>query len=64
MRTRYEVRSGKRTVSLQWASTAQEAVIEYLRSSGVRREEIARLGMSAASWRGAVYSAVPVEPNA
>ena len=59
MRTSYEVRSGRRPVSLQFASTAQEAVIEYLRSIGCRHDEIMRMGADAVAWRGAVYRAVP-----
>jgi hypothetical protein len=60
MRTSYEVRSGKRLVSLQHANTATEAVIEYLRSTGCRDNEMARVAGNAVSWRGAVYRAVPL----
>jgi hypothetical protein len=59
MATRYEVRSGSRSVSLQDASTAQEALVEYLRSLGCSDEEIVRLGADAVAWRGAIFSAVP-----
>lgn len=60
MRTSYEVRSGKRLVSLQTAHTAGEAAIEYLRSLGCREEEITRVGTDSVTWRGAVYRAVPL----
>lgn len=60
MRTSYEVRSGRRLVSLQRASTAREAVIEYLRSMGCRDDEMARVAADAVTWRGAVYRAVPL----
>ncbi len=40
--------------------TASEAVIEYLSSIGCRGEEISRVAADAASWRGAVYRAVPL----
>jgi hypothetical protein len=59
MRTSYEVRSGMRVVAVKTASSAAEAVIEYMRSMGCRHDEIARLGSDAATWRGAVYHAVP-----
>jgi hypothetical protein len=58
MRTGYEVRSGKRAVAVQYATTPQEALIEYLRSCGCRDDEIVRVGMQAVAWRGALYSAV------
>ncbi len=60
MRTSYEIRSGKRLVSLQNADTAKEAVIEYLRSMGCRDHEIMTAAADAVTWRGAVYRAVPV----
>ena len=60
MRTSYEIHSGRRLVSLQNASTASEAVIEYLSSIGCRSDEISRVAADAASWRGAVYRAVPL----
>ena len=53
----YEVRSGGRVVSLQEASTAQEAVLQYVRSLGCRQDEIRRLAPDSVAWRGAVYSA-------
>ena len=55
--TSYEVRSGGRLVSLQEASTAQEAVLQYVRSLGCRQEEIRRVAPDTVAWRGAVYSA-------
>jgi hypothetical protein len=60
MRTSYEVRSGKRLVSLQNANTAREAVIEYLRSMGCRDDEVTTVAADAATWRGAVYRALPL----
>ncbi len=55
----YEVRSGRRAVALRTASTAHEALSDYLRGLGCRDKEIVRLGSNAAAWRGAVYSVVP-----
>ena len=46
MRMGYEVRSGKREVAFQYASTPQEALIEYLRSIGCRDDEVVRLGLA------------------
>ena len=61
MRTSYEVRSGGRAVSLQEASSAAEALKDYLRALGCPDGELVRLGSDAAAWRGAVYRAVPSE---
>jgi hypothetical protein len=60
MRTSYEVRCGKRLVSLQNANTAREAVIEYLRSLGCRDSEMSSVAPNALTWGGAVYRAVPL----
>ena len=57
--THFEVRSGRRPVTLLEASTPQEAVLDYVRSLGCRDDEIHRLGSDAVAWRGAVFSAVP-----
>jgi site-specific recombinase XerD len=63
VRRKYEVRSGRRAVSVQNAETAQEAIIEYLYSIGCRRDELIRLGANSVAWRGSVYKASPVEPE-
>jgi hypothetical protein len=59
MATMYEIRSGRRSVSHQCAGTAREALVEYLRSLGCSRDEIATMGVDSVAWRGAMYSAVP-----
>jgi hypothetical protein len=59
-RISYEVRTGKRLISFQHASTAMEAVIEYLRSIGCRDDEMTRVSTNAVTWRGAVYRAIPL----
>lgn len=58
--TTYEVRCGRRAVGLHLANTAQEALGDHLRGLGCKPDEIRKLGTDAASWRGAVYRAVPV----
>jgi hypothetical protein len=60
IRTCYEVRCGRRLISLQRASTAREAIIEYLRSMGCRDDEMSTLGVDKIVWQGAVYRAVAV----
>jgi hypothetical protein len=60
MMTSYEVRCGRRAVAIRTASTANEALGDYLRGLGCRIDEINRLGTDTAAWRGAVYRAVPV----
>jgi len=56
----FEVRCGKRLVSLQNSHTAREAVREYLRSVGCNESEMTTLSRNAITWRGAVYKAVPL----
>jgi hypothetical protein len=56
----YELRSGEHRIGLREASTAQQALLDYLRSRGCSDAEITRLGPDAVSWRGAVYRAVRV----
>jgi hypothetical protein len=56
----YELRSGEHRIGLREASTAQQALLDYLRARGCADDEITRLGPDAVSWRGAVYRAVPV----
>ncbi|HEX4746391.1 MAG TPA: hypothetical protein VFU99_05860 [Gaiellaceae bacterium] len=56
----YEIRSGKRAVSVKSAASAQQALVDYVRSLGCADAEIIRLGSSTVSWRGAQYHAVPL----
>jgi hypothetical protein len=58
--TNYEIRSGRRPVSIKSAASAQQALLDYVRSLGCSDVEIVRLGVAAVSWRGARYTAVPV----
>jgi hypothetical protein len=58
--TKYEIRSGKRTVSVQSSVSALQAVVDYVRMFGCSDSEITRLGTDSVSWRGARFRAVPV----
>jgi hypothetical protein len=57
--TKYEIRSGRRTVSIQSSVSPLQAVVDYVRMFG-SDAEIRRLGVDSVSWRGARFSAVPV----
>ena len=59
MTRKYEIHSGRRTVSIQYSISASQAVVDYVRSFG-RDDEIRRLGPDSVSWRGARFSAVLV----
>jgi hypothetical protein len=61
---RYEVRSGRRRLAVRTASTAQEALNDYLRGQGCNVREIVRMEVDRVAWRGAVYSAAPVAESA
>jgi hypothetical protein len=42
----------------------QLAVLDYLRSIGCEDDDVVRVGNDSASWRGALYTAVPApEPS-
>jgi hypothetical protein len=58
MTRNYEIRSGRRSVTIRSAGTAQDALLDYVRSLGCRDSEIVRLGGDAIAWRGARFSAV------
>lgn len=63
MSRKYEIRSGRRTVSTRLSSTPLEAAIDYARMFG-SPNEITILGIDTVSWRGARFTAVlvPDEP--
>jgi hypothetical protein len=64
MEQRYQVRSGRRSLGVRTAPTAQIALLEHARSLGCRDEEIMKLGIDSIAWRGAVFRAVRVPPDA
>lgn len=57
---RYEIRSGRRLVSTQYSVSPLQAVVDHVRSYGVKDDEILRLGVDCVAWRGARFSAVLV----
>jgi len=59
----YEIQAGRKTVGSVDASTAQEALVLYLRARGCRDDEISRRSTDSVSWRGALYRAVPTESS-
>jgi hypothetical protein len=60
---RFELRSGDRTLSVCEASSAHEALKDFMRGLGCHESEISRLGDHSAAWRGAVYSALPASDD-
>jgi hypothetical protein len=55
---KYEIYSGRRVVSTQLSVSPLQAVVDYVRSYGVKDDEIRRLGVDSVSWRGAHFRAV------
>ncbi len=69
MTRKYEIRSGRRVVSVQSSCSPMQAAVDYVRSFGTPDSEIRRLGVAEVSWRGARFTAVavpgePVAPGA
>ena len=64
MSKKYEIHSGRRIVSTQFSVSSTQAVVDYVRSQGVKHDEITTLGVGSVSWRGAQFRAVlvPAEP--
>lgn len=59
MSRKYEIHSGRRTVSTRLSSSALEAAIDYARMFGSPNEVVV-LGVDTVMWRGARFTAVPV----
>jgi hypothetical protein len=66
MTKKYEIRSGRRLVSVQYSCSPLQAAVDYVRSLGTHDDEIRRVGVGVVSWRGARFTAVPAadEPAA
>ena len=60
MNKKYEIHSGRRVISTQFSVSPLQAVVDYVRSYGVKDDEIRRLGVDRVSWRGAQFKAVLV----
>lgn len=60
---KYEIHSGRRVISTQFSVSPLQAVVDYVRSYGVKDDEIRRLGVDCVSWRGAHFRAVLVAPE-
>ena len=61
MSKKYEIHLGRRIVSTQYSVSPLQAVVDYVRSYGVKDDEIRRLAVDRVSWRGAQFNAVLVE---
>ncbi len=59
-RKTYEIQLVGRAVSQRDDIHPQLALLDYLSSMGCTDEEVVRVGNDSASWRGALYKAVPV----
>ena len=57
VRKRYEVSSASQRLALEEASSAQEALLGYLRAHGCSDEEIVRMRPDLFVCRGAVFTA-------
>lgn len=60
MTKKYEVRSGRRVVSVQYSVSPLQAAVDYVRSFGTADDEIKRVGVDVVAWRGARFTAVKV----
>ena len=58
MSTKYEIHSGRRTVSVQYSTSPLQAAVDYVTMFGCKRDEIVTLGNDAVAWRGARFTAV------
>jgi len=57
---RFEIRSGRRTVSVEYSTSPLQAAVDYVSRFGGKRDEIATVGVDTVAWRGASFSAVPL----
>jgi hypothetical protein len=60
---KYEIRSGSRTVSVQYSSSPLQAAIDYVCAFGCSRDEVMTVGVDTVAWRGARFNAVLVPPE-
>jgi hypothetical protein len=57
---KYEIRSGRRIVSVQYSVSPLQAAVDYVKSFGSADDEIKRVGVDVVAWRGARFTAVQV----
>jgi hypothetical protein len=60
---KYEIRSGRRTVSVRYSVSPLQAVVDYVTTFGCKRDEIVMIGVDTVAWRGARFSAVLAPPE-
>lgn len=60
MTHKYEIRSGRRVVSVQYSVSPLQAAVDYVRAFGTSDAEIKRVGVDVVAWRGARFTAVQV----
>jgi hypothetical protein len=60
---KYEIRSGRRTVSVRYSVSPLQAVVDYVSTFGCKRDEIVTIGVDTVAWRGARFSAVLAPPE-
>ena len=60
--TTYDILLGRRSIAVRRAPSAQEAVLDYVKSFGCKNDEISRVSANRVAWRGAVFTAVPSKP--
>jgi hypothetical protein len=63
MTQKYEIRSGRRTVSVRYSVSPLQAVVDYVSTFGCKRDEIVTIGVDTVAWRGARFSAVLAPPD-
>ncbi len=54
----YEIRSGRRIVSIQRSTSPLQAAVDYVKGFGTKDDEIIRVGVDVVAWRGARFTAV------
>jgi hypothetical protein len=63
MTRKYEIRSGRRTVSVRYSVSPLQAAVDYVTAFGCKRDEIVIIGVDTVAWRGARFSAVLAPPE-
>jgi hypothetical protein len=64
LNSEYYILSGRRIVTTKRGLSAREVALDYVRSMGCNRDEIIYYGVDGVCWRGAIYRAEIVKPDA